>query len=293
MRTGIRLKLLLILAVMITNLLSGCSAESDSGFDSKQQIGVISREEGSGTRTAFVRSFGIAEERAGEFYDRTTQRAIVTNSTAVMMMTVSLDKYAIGYTSLGTLNNTVRALTIDGAEPTAENIRNGSYKFFRSLSIAVPEIVSAETADFISFIMSSDGQHIAELSGYAAVGESHPYTGGIAEGKITVSGSSSVAPVMEVLREAYIARNPGVRVEIQQSDSSTGAADTIAGICDIGMISRELTPAEKRQGIYSEVIALDGIAVIVNHKNTVTGLTGEQVRKIFSGETEVWRDAAG
>ena len=274
--------------------LSGCASKKSEGFDMTKEIGVISREEGSGTRGAFIELFGIEQKNeAGEKVDHTTQAAVFTNSTSVMMTTVAGDPYAIGYISLGSLNDTVKALKIDGAEATVENIKSGTYKVSRPFNIATRAEISENAQDFINFIMSADGQAVVEENGYIAVSEAPAYAGAMSEGKVVVSGSSSVTPVMEKLKEAYTAKNPGVTIEIQQSDSSTGMSNTIDGVCDIGMASRELKDSELEKGISPTVIAMDGIAVIVNNENSLNDLKSEQVMKIFTGECLTWDAAAG
>lgn len=284
-------------AVFALCLMTGCSGDTVGGaeeFDTSREIGVISRENGSGTRSAFIELFGIEQKNeAGEKVDYTTQKAVTTDKTAVMMTTVAGDRYAIGYISLGSLNNTVKALKIDGAEASVENIKNDSYKISRPFNIAVKENLSETAQDFIDYIMSADGQKVIEDNGYIAVSDAPAYTGSAASGKIVVSGSSSVSPIMEKLKEAYLAHNPGVTIELQQSDSSTGIINTIDGTCDIGMASRELKASETEKGISSQTIAMDGIAVIVNNDNPLDALTSEQVMKIFTGETTEWNAVIG
>ena len=254
-------------------------------------ISVISREDGSGTRGAFIELFGVEEENeAGEKVDNTTVDASVTNNTAVMMSTVAGNTYAIGYISLGSLNDTVKAVKIDGAEATVENIKSGEYKVSRPFNIATKDEVSEVAQDFINYILSPEGQAVVEENGYIAIDDVADYTSTGAEGKVVVAGSSSVTPVMEKLKEAYAEVNPNAEVEIQTSDSTTGMTSTIDGICDIGMASRELKDSETEAGLTSTQIAIDGIAVIVNNENPVEDLTSEQVKSIYTGETTVWGD---
>lgn len=281
----------LLAGVLALSALAGCKSAPDGGFDPSSSIGVISREDGSGTRSAFIELFGIEQKDAdGNKVDLTTDTAAITDSTSVMMTTVSGDLYAIGYLSLGVLNDTVKAIQIDGVDATTENIKNGNYKIARPFNIATKEELSEAAQDFINFIMSADGQTVIEDNGYISVSDAEAYSGSVDSGKIVVSGSSSVTPVMEKLKEAYLLKNPNVTVEIQQSDSSTGMANAIDGTCDIGMASRELKDSELDEGLTSTTIAMDGIAVIVNNDSPVTGLTGEQVRNIFTGDATVWSD---
>lgn len=272
--------------------LTGCGnqeAGSPGGFDTAKEINVLTREEGSGTRGAFTELFGIVQKNdAGEQVDYTTDAAAVTNSTSVMMTTVAGDLYSVGYISLGSMNDTVKAVRIDGTDATIENIKDGAYQIARPFHIATKEGVSEAAQDFIGFILSADGQAVIEENGYISVSDAESYSKKTDLGKIIIAGSSSVTPVMEKLKEAYLQKNPGVTIEIQQSDSSTGMADAIDGTCDIGMASRELKDSEKEKGLAATKIAMDGIAVIVNHDCPVDDLTSEQVKDIFMGNAVTW-----
>lgn len=272
----------LIAAITMVMTFAGCAGSTDN-------ITVVSREDGSGTRGAFVELFGVeVKNENGEKVDMTTDAAEITNSTAVMMTTVAANENAIGYISLGSLSSDVRAVKIDGAEASVENIKNGSYKVSRPFNIATKSEISDAAADFISFILSDEGQQAVEDNGYISSGSTGAFTGGNVSGKITIAGSSSVYPVMEKLTEAYKAINPEADIELQQSDSSTGMSDTIEGMCDIGMASRDLKDSELEAGLTSAVIATDGIAVIVSPESSVSQLTSEQVRAIFTGEVTTW-----
>ena len=258
----------------------------------KRDINVISREEGSGTRGAFIELFGIEQKNAeGVKVDYTTDYADITNSTAVMMTSVSGNPYAIGYISLGSLNDTVKAIEIDGVPASVENIKNGTYTVARPFNIATQAEVSAAAQAFIDFILSAEGQAVVEKAGYiASVEDAQPFGGSRIAGKVVVAGSSSVTPVMEKLKEAYLLVNPNAEIEIQQSDSTTGMNYAKAGTCDIGMASRELKASELEAGLVPTVIAMDGIAVIVNNDLELTGLTTGQVRDIFMGTIENWSE---
>ena len=259
------------------------------GKGGNKTISVVSREEGSGTRGAFIELFKVETKGAsGKKIDQTTDGAIVTNSTAVMLTTVAGDESAIGYVSLGSLNNTVKALEIDGVKATVNEIKSGKYKISRPFNIATKTAVSPAAQDFIDFILSPEGQSVVTKTGYISIDNVKPYKTKVTSGKVTISGSSSVTPVMEKLKEAYLAVNPNIKIEIQQSDSSTGATNVIDGTSDIGMVSRELKDTEKKKGIHSAVIAIDGLAVIVNSKNSISGLKSEQIRDIFTGTETSW-----
>lgn len=273
---------------------AGSSEEADTAAEAENadsaasgmtgSITVVSREDGSGTRGAFVELFGIDAD--GE--DNTTEDAEITNSTAVMMTTIAGNAQAIGYISLGSLNDTVKAVSIDGAEATVENIQSGTYKVSRPFNIATGAEVSEVAQDFISFIMSDEGQAVVADNGYISQESTGAYTPSGLSGKVVAAGSSSVAPVMEKIKEAYETLNPDVTVEVQQSDSTTGMTSAIEGVCDIGMASRELKDSELSAGLTPTVIATDGIAVIVNQENPVSELTSENVKAIFTGEVTEW-----
>ncbi|KXU09789.1 substrate-binding domain-containing protein [Streptococcus gallolyticus] len=282
-------KMLMLLAfVGVGVVLTACSKSNSS---ESKQISVVSREEGSGTRGAFIDLFELEEKNSsGDTVDLTTANAIVTNSTSVTLTTVAGDDLAIGYASLGSLNDSVKVLKIDGTKASVETIKDGSYKISRPFNIVTKEDISKAAKDFINFILSSDGQAIVEENGYIPLDNVDTYQASVTSGKVVISGSSSVTPVMEKLKEAYTKVNSGVTIEIQQSDSSTGITDTIDGTSDIGMASRELEDSEIAQGVNSTVIAMDGIAVIVNKNNTIDNLTSEQVKSIFSGEITTWKE---
>ena len=289
----------LSVATMAAGLAVGCgSADSGSSddksskgdWDSSNDITIVSREDGSGTRGAFIELFGIEEKKDGEKVDMTTDDAQITNSTSVMLSTVAQDVNAIGYVSLGSLDDSVTALKIDGAEATAENIESGDYKVVRPFNIATKDDVSEAAQDFITYIMSADGQQIIEDNGYIAVGDKPAYEAADVEGKVVVAGSSSVTPVMEKLAEGYKAVNDKVDIEVQQSDSTTGMTSAIDGLCDIGMASRDLKDSETEAGLTATVIAKDGIAVIVNNDSGVEELTSEQVKDVYTGNITTWED---
>lgn len=257
-------------------------------WDSSSDITIVSREDGSGTRGAFIELFGIQEEMDGEKVDMTTEEAQITNSTSVMMTTVAGDEYAIGYISLGSLDESVKALKIDGAEATAENVKSGAYKVSRPFNIATKKDLDNEVAkDFINYIMSAEGQKVVEDNGYIAVEGAEAFEGTQPSGKAVVGGSSSVAPVMEKLAEAYKEVNPNAEIELQTTDSTTGMTSAIDGSYDIGMASRELKEEELAE-LDAKVIATDGIAVIVNNNNAMDELSSDQVKAIYTGEALTW-----
>lgn len=265
-------------------LMTGCG-KADS-----KEITVVSREQGSGTRGAFVELMGIEEKDAdGNKVDHTTTEANIAGKTNIMLTTVAGDENAIGYVSLGSLDNTVKAVKIEGIEPTVETVKDGSYTVARPFNIATKAEVSDAAQDFINFILSTEGQKVVEENKYIQIGEGTAFTSNNASGKVVVAGSSSVSPVMEKLKEVYIAVNPNVSIEIQTSDSTTGMNSAIEGTCDIGMASRDLKDSEK-ESLQDTAIALDGIAVIVNKENSVSDLTKEQVKDIFTGTVTEWTE---
>lgn len=271
-------------------LFTACSqGESGDAFDSGKAISVVSREDGSGTRGAFIELFEIQQKNAdGTKKDLTTKEAIIAKQTDIMMATVAGDRYAIGYISTGSLNDTVKAVKIDGAEATGENIKNGSYTVSRPFNIATKGEPSGAVKDFIDYILSADGQAIVSNT-YIAVSDAPAYSGDKPSGKIVIAGSSSVSPLMEKLIEAYKEVNPNAEIELQTNDSSAGMQATMDGNSDIGMASRALKDSEKEQ-LTSIEIALDGIAVVVNNDNPLENLTKEQVQKIFVGEILNWSE---
>lgn len=296
MKKGLK-KFLVFAAVtaLIVGSFTACGSKEESEESGESMtdndISVISREDGSGTRGAFIELFGIEQKNdAGEKIDHTTEEASITNSTSVMMTTVSGDTYSIGYISLGSLNDTVKALKIDGVAPSMEAIKDGSYKIARPFNIATKEGLSEVATDFVNYIMSAEGQAVVENNGYIAVGDAEAFEGTMPEGKVVVAGSSSVTPVMEKIKEAYMAVNPNATIEVQQSDSTTGMTSAVEGICDIGMASRELKDSELSKGLTPKVIAMDGIAVVVNNDFPVEELTTEQVKQIFTGEVTKWSE---
>lgn len=258
----------------------------------KGEINVLSREDGSGTRGAFIELFGIEKKNAeGKKIDYTTDEADITNSTSVMMTTVASNPKAIGYISLGSMNDSVKALVIDGAEASAANVAKGDYKVARPFVVVTKGELKPAAKAFLAFITSDAGQKVIEKNGYIrAVKDASTATPKKLAGKVVVAGSSSVTPVMEKLKEAYIELNPDAVIEVQQSDSTTGVNSTISGICDLGMASRNLKESETKAGAAPTVIAMDGIAVIVNKSNDLNELTSEQVRKIYTGELTEWDD---
>ena len=263
-----------------------------AGGSMEGAIDVISREDGSGTRGAFIELFGVEQKDAasGEKVDYTTDDAEITNSTEVMITSVAGDKQAIGYISLGSLNDSVKALKIDGAAATVDDIKDGTYKIARPFNIVTTGEVSDVAQDFINFIFSEEGQKVVEDNGYISQGNQGAYTASEKSGKVTVAGSSSVTPVMEKLAEAYKALNSEVTVEVQQSDSTTGVTSALEGVCDIGMASRDLKEEETAKGAQGQVIAMDGIAVVVNNENPIEDLTSEQVKDIYVGDTTDWSE---
>lgn len=290
-----------LFGVLAVSAFAGCggagsssNGSSDAGsdvakFDASKTISVVTREEGSGTRDAFTELTGVLVKDGDNKTDNTTTSAVTINSTEAVITNVKDNEAAIGYISLGSLNDTVKALKIGGVEATADNVKSGDYAVSRPFNIAYKSELSDVAQDFVDYIMSSDGQKIVSDNGYATVSENAAYSGKKPSGKISVAGSSSVSPVMEKLAEAYQKVNTNAKVEIQTSDSSAGMQSAMGGTCDIGMASRDLKDEEK-SALKAETIAKDGIAVIVNNANTCDDLTLDQVKSIYTGETTVWSD---
>ena len=272
--------------------LAGCgstgSSSSTGGFDTKSNISVITREDGSGTRSAFIELTGVQEEKDGTKTDNTLSSAIVQSSTQAVLTGVAGDPTAIGYISLGSLNDTVKAAKIDGVEPTSETVKDGSYKISRPFNIATKDNLSEAAQNFIDYILSKEGQEIVNKDYVEAVDNAEPFAGAKGKGKVKVGGSTSVSPVMEKLAEAYQKVNKDVTVEVNTSDSSTGMSQAAEGTVDIGMASRELKDSETAKGIKGTVIAKDGIAVIVNKSNTVEDIKLDQLKGIYTGSITTW-----
>lgn len=268
---------------------SGSDATTGASFDVSKEITVVTREEGSGTRDAFVELTGVLVSDGDTKTDNTVKSAVTINSTEAVITNVKDNQAAIGYISLGSLNDTVTAVKIDDVEATAGNVKSGDYAISRPFNIAWKGDLSEVAQDFVDYILSSDGQKVVEDNGYVAVTENEAYSGSKPSGKVVVAGSSSVSPVMEKLAEAYKAVNTNAEVEIQTSDSSAGIQSAINGTCDIGMASRDLKD-EEADALTPTTIAKDGIAVIINNENTCDSLTLEQVKSIYTGETTVWSD---
>ena len=289
---------LLLAGLMLCGALAGCGGNStestESTGDAAQTettgtsgaIHVVSREDGSGTRGAFVELTGVEDDNG----DNTTVDAEIANRTDAVMTTVAGNEAAIGYISLGSLNNTVKAVKVDGVEATVDNVKNGTYTLARPFNIATKGEPTGVAADFINFIMSADGQAIVTEEGYITINDNaEAFTSDGSSGQIAVGGSSSVSPVMEKLIEAYKAVNPNAQIDLQTSDSTSGMTGAMDGTFAIGMASRELKDEEAAE-LTSQAIAMDGIAVIVNTANTVEDLTMDQIRGIYVGEITDWAD---
>lgn len=254
------------------------------------EIHVVSREDGSGTRGAFTEITGVLQKENGEETDKTFDEAIVQNSTNAVITTVSGDEASIGYISLGSLSDVVKAVKVDGHEATAEKVKSGEYAVARPFNIAYREDKITDLGkDFLAFIMSEEGQKIAEDHGYVSNGNTGAYTPSNMEGSLTIGGSTSVTPLMENLVDAYKAHNPGFKADIQATGSSAGMTAAMEGAVEIGMASRELKDKEK-EALTSEVIAMDGIAVIVNNENSIEDISMDNIRQIFTGELRNWEE---
>ncbi|MDR1616990.1 MAG: substrate-binding domain-containing protein [Syntrophomonadaceae bacterium] len=290
-----------ILCAFLFSALMACAGGDSGAFNSQTPIKVVSREDGSGTRGAFIELFGIEiKHDNGDKQDTTTKEAIIAKQTDVMITNIINDPYAVGYISLGSLNSTVKAVDIDGVKASAENVKNGTYIAARPFNIVTKGEASGLAADFISFILSAEGQAVIGKN-YIPVSDNAPvYLSGLLSsqspagsepGRIVVAGSSSVSPVMEQLKEAYVKIKPDAIIEIQQSDSAAGIMSATNGTCDIGMVSRDLKASEAEQLNKAIQIASDGIVVIINNANPITNFTKEQVKAIFTGQTTRWSDA--
>jgi len=274
------------LSFLITACGGGTAQTTEATNEMTGRITVITREEGSGTRGAFVEIFGVTDADGN---DDITQTAEIGNGTSVILSSVESNAQAIAYISLGSLRDSVKALNVDGTKASAENVKNGSYKVSRPFLIATygqPE--KPEVIDFINFIFSQEGQAIVDARGYISPGNAGAFTSNGANGTVVLAGSTSVSPLMEYLQEAYNEINSNVRIEIQASGSSAGLTAAIDGLCDIGLSSRDIRDSEKEKGLIDQLICLDGLAVIVNSQNPLNEITSEQVREIFLGNESDW-----
>lgn len=280
------------LAVMgITAACNGNNEEKNAEAPAAKQmdISVIAREAGSGTRDAFTELVGTLIKQNGKKKDNTTKEAITIDGTQGVMSSVAGNEYAIGYISLGSLNGSVKALDIDGFAPTKENIKAAKYPIARPFNIATKGKMNDAVKDFVDFILSADGQAIIEGNGYIGVSDGKKFQTKKLKGKIVIAGSSSVSPVMEKLKEAYMALNPEMEIEIQTNDSSSGMLAAKEGTCDIGMASRNLKPSEL-EALTPQTIARDGIAVIVNKQNQISNISLAKLRDIYTGLIRKWND---
>lgn len=279
-----------IAGIVVLAIIAACRDDSNSkklSFDTNREITVITREAGSGTRDAFTELVGILVKQNRKKKDNTTVEALTIDGTQGVISTVAGNEYAIGYISLGSMNNSVKALKIDGVSPDKLNVKRGTYPIARPFNVATKSQISEIAQDFLDFIMSADGQSIVDANGYVSVLEGKVYESKNLKGKIVIAGSSSVSPVMEKLKEGYLQKNPGVEIEIQTNDSSSGMLAAKEGTCDIGMASRDLKSSEK-DVLNSLTIARDGIAVIVNSKNPQDNLNKETLRQIYTGLIRNW-----
>ena len=286
--------------MLLASMIIGAGFTGILAAEQKGKINVISREDGSGTRGAFVEIFGLLEKKGDKKIDTTTLKAEITNSTAVMLQSIANDKNAIGYVSLGSLKSMVKGVKIDGNSPSVENIKAKKYAISRPFNVVTKTNSASYTAtksalirDFLDF--SKGNVAVISKAGYIPLDlkngkDARKFGDKNLSGKIVIAGSSSITPLMEKLKEAYTAKNPKANIEILQSDSTTGINSVLQGIADIGMVSRELKDKERDLGIKDEVLAVDGLAVIVNPKNAVSDLTKAQIKDIFSGKITKWEN---
>ena len=264
------------------------STGSESGASAS--ITVVTREDGSGTRSAFVELTGVETDEG----DMTIATAQVANSTNNVMTSVQAEPSAIGYISMGSLNETVKGIAVDGVEPTTDNVKAGTYPISRPFNIVTNGDISAQdelTQDFVNWVMSADGQAICTEEGYIGDDAAEAYTSTQPSGSLAVGGSSSVSPVMEKLIETYMADvNPNASIDLQTTDSTNGVTGALDGTYNIGMASRAISDDEASQGAVSTQLAMDGIAVIVNTENTVSNISMDSLRGIYTGEVTDWAD---
>jgi phosphate transport system substrate-binding protein len=294
-------KILILAAILIGALaFTACGSDDDNGngtttgssWDASRQVNVIARDPGSGTHAAFIELLGIEVSADGNVTDNTYIGAYIAPSTGGVITTVAGDEFAIGYISMGAMNTSVRALSVDGIAATVENVQNGTYPVFRSFYMAVQPVLSPEAAAFLAFIQSAEGQDVIAGRNYVPAFAS-PAAFVAPEGlsgTVVAAGSTSMTDITQRLAEAFEAVVPGVSVEVHSSGSGAGITAAIDGIADIGLTSRAIRDGELEQGVISETMAHDGIVVVVNNSSPVTALTSSQIHDIFVRDVTRWNE---
>ncbi|HBC29891.1 MAG TPA: phosphate ABC transporter substrate-binding protein [Clostridiales bacterium] len=285
---------IITLALMLSMVFAGCTQETPgtpaADFDFDKDITVVARDAASGTRGAFHEIMNIIVKENDTEVDKLVVGALEFDGTDKVITAIEGDKYGIGYISLGSVSERIKAVAVDGVEPTVENVRSGSYSVSRPFLLVTKGTESKLVKDFLKFTESAEGQAITnEMKFIGAIDAPGEYTASGMSGTIKVAGSTSVAPLMEKLQEAYNELNPDVTFETQAQGSSQGIKAAIDGSYDIGMASRELK-AEEASELNRYVLAIDGIAVIVNNENPKSDLAADDITNIYIGEITKWNE---
>lgn len=257
-------------------------------FESDREIHLYTRELGSGTRSAFTSVTHLTDENGDDIL---SPKATVQNSTSATMQAVESDSHGISYISLGSLNSSVKAVSIDGIEPTSENIQNGDYQLIRNFNVTYGQELSEVAQDFWNFMFSAQAQELVAEDGYVPVNSNAPeYKPAGLSGKISIVGSTSVEPTIQRFSEVYKKLNPNVTIDITAPGSGAGITSAIDGSADIGMSSREPDEDEAAQLMETSPIAIDGIVVIVNNNNPLENLEIQEIQGIYLEYLKTWNE---
>lgn len=275
-------KILWLISTLL--LITSCTGKKTNVNKSKNfDLTVTSREDGSGTRKSFIEQVGlIKEDKNGNYKDLTTDNSMVINSTNGVLKAVGVDKTAIAYVSLTSLDDSVKAIKIDGVSPNKNTIESGEYKLQRPFGLAYKKDLAKDLSkDFLEYVKSKSAKKLIEDEGLLAITNEKEYKSKNLKGKLTITGSSSLSSIVEKLAENYEKLNKDVEVEVLSNESLTGLKNVKDNVVDIAMVSNKL----QDENLFSEIFAIDGIAIIVNKDNTqINDLTMEQLRDIYRGE---------
>lgn len=274
----------IFLTLGLLAILTSCSSQKTNVKETDNfDISVISREDGSGTKKSFIEQMGLIKNgEDGGYIDMTTDDAVVVNSTNNAIKAVELDKTAIAYISLASLDDSVKAVKIEGVNPSRENIESGDYKLQRPFSLAYREDSMTDLSkDFLEFIKSKDAKDLIEGEDLIALSNDKEYKSKNLEGKLTITGSSSLKSIVDKLSQKYESLNENVDVEVLSNESLTGLRNVSDGVVDIAMVSNKV----EDESLNSEIFAIDGIAIIVNKENDlINDLNISELRSIYKGD---------
>lgn len=279
----------IIVAILAaTYFINNNSLAEGKEFESDHEIHLFTREAGSGTRSAFIDVANIVNDNGD---DLLTPMATVQNSTNATMQAVASDSHAVSYISLGSLNKTVKAIAVNGIEPTVENIQNSDYLLVRNFSVTHGNELSELAQDFWNFMFTKQAQELVSEDGYVPIDLDAPeYTPSELSGSVSIVGSTSVEPTIQRFAERYTSLNPNVRIDITAPGSGAGITAAIDGSADIGMTSRDPSPDESDDLIDTKAIAVDGIVLIVNNKNPIENIHLDEIRGIYLEKYTHWNE---